>query len=229
MVHSAQDEMDTTVLHSTRLCVRIFDPRFVYTTTNLVFYTDTSCLSEYSSLSLSRVRSYHKSLTVFIVYFSVCIAVTRCKHLLHSTHTMADLYQLSCDQDDLPAVPINHPPGAPGDDVRDSHEDMLLPPPRVNVTDAAADHLERPAPPRSASLPASPRLQESLDNIGCTWLAGDPQGVVAAAAAAALRRGGHSLRRPHIGRAPSAPARPRRSSPPRGCLCFDCRGSALLL
>ena len=137
-----------------------------------------------------------------------------------------DPYQLNCDQEDLPAVLVDRSPGAPGVAAHDSHDDPQLTPPRV---ECAADHLERPAPPRSASLPASPRLQESLDNIGCTWLAGDPQGVVAAAAAAALRRGGHSLRRPHIGRAPSAPARPRRSSPPRGCLCYDCRGSALLL
>ena len=142
---------------------------------------------------------------------------------------MADPFQLPCDQEDLPTVLVDRSPGAPGDDGHDSHQDVQLPPPRADRATNTADHLERPASPRAASVPASPRLQESLDNVGCTWLAGDPQGVVAAAAAAALRRGGHSLRRPHIGRAPSAPARPRRSSPPRGCLCFDCRGSALLL
>jgi len=179
------------------------------------------------------------------------------------------------------------------------------------VLNVAANHLERPAPPCSASLPAfvhrrERRLQETMDNIGLlhalprlqeaqlpidlwtamvalvppgeeesflfrylfisrlpsrlrifalglvnhsnwlmaevsdylwrTWLAGDPQGVpyfrprVAAVAAAAPRRGGRSLRRPHIGRAPSAPAQPRgHSSPPRGCLCYDCRGSSLRL
>ncbi len=81
---------------------------------------------------------------------------------------MADPYQLSMDQDDLPAVLIDRSPGAPGDDVRDT----LLPPPRVA---AAADHNERPALPRP-ELPAfgrpvpsnrrERRLQETLDNIG---------------------------------------------------------------
>ena len=87
---------------------------------------------------------------------------------------MADPFQLSCDQDDLPDVPIDRSPGAPGDDVRasDSREDALLPPPpRV---ESVANHLERPAPPRP-ELPAlvrpvpsrrqERRLQETLDNI----------------------------------------------------------------
>jgi len=225
---------------------------------------------------------------------------------------MADPYQLSCDQDDLPAVLIDRSPGAPGDDVRGCREDVLPLPPRVNVTDAAANHHERPVSPRP-ELPAflrpvpsrrARRLQETLDNIGLlhalprlqnaqlpldlctamvalvppgeeesflfrylflsrlpsrlrsfglglvnhsnwlmaevcdylwrTWLAGDPQGVpyfrprVAAAASAAPRRGGRSRRsRPHIGRAPSASPPQDCSSPPRGCLCFDCRVSTL--
>ena len=167
---------------------------------------------------------------------------------------MADPYQLTCNQDDLPAVLIDLSPGAPGEDVHDSRDDVLLPPPRV---ECAANHLERPAPPRSASLPATVptrrerRLQETLDNVGLlyalprlqqalwrTWLAGDPQGVpyfrpriaAVAATAPAPRRGGRSLRRPRIGRAPSAPARPRdHSSPPRGCLCYNCRGTSPLL
>ena len=92
---------------------------------------------------------------------------------------MADPYQLTCNQDDLPAVLIDLPPGAPGD----CHGDVLLPPPCV---ECAANHLELPAPPRSASLPVSVHrrerhLQETMDNIGLllwrTWLAGDPQGV----------------------------------------------------
>jgi len=228
---------------------------------------------------------------------------------------MADPYQLSFDQEDLPSVPIDRSPGAPGDDGNvnaDSQEDVIRPPPPCEVV--AANHHERPAPPRpelSALVRPVPsrrqerRLQETLDNIGLlhalprlqnaqlpidlwtamvtlvppgeeesflfrylfisrlpsrlrsfalglvnhpnwlmaevsdylwrTWLAGDPQGVpyfrprVAAAAAAAPRRGGRSRRsRPHIGRAPCAPAPPRgHSSPPRGCLCFHCRGSTL--
>ncbi len=222
---------------------------------------------------------------------------------------MADPYQLSCDQEDLPAVLVDHSPGAPGVDGHDSRQDVQLSPPRVDRATASADHLERPATPRSASLPAivrrrERRLQETMDNIGLlhalprlqeaqlpihlwtamvalvppgeeesflfrylfisrlpsrlrifalglvnhsnwlmaevtdylwrTWLAGDPQGVpyfrprVAAAAAAAPRRGGRSRRsRPHIGRAPSASPPQDCSSPPRGCLCFDCRVSTL--
>ena len=61
---------------------------------------------------------------------------------------MADPYQLSYDQEDLPSVPIDRSPGAPGDDehVADSQEDAIHPPPPRE--DAAAKHLERPAPPR---------------------------------------------------------------------------------
>jgi len=219
---------------------------------------------------------------------------------------MADPYQLSLDQDDLPAVLIVRSPGAPGDDLPDTS----LPPPRVAA--ASADHNERPARPRP-ELPAAVdrpvptnrrerRLQETLDNIGLlhalprlqnaqlpidlwtamvalvppgeeesflfrylflsrlpsrlrsfglglvnhsnwlmaevcdylwrTWLAGDPQGVpyfrprVAAAGTAAPRRGGRSRRsRPHVGRAPSHSPPQDCSSPPRSCLCFDCRVS----
>jgi len=53
---------------------------------------------------------------------------------------MADPYQLSMDQDDLPAVLIDRSPGAPGDDVPDT----LLPPPRVA---AAAPHPGGAIPP----------------------------------------------------------------------------------
>ena len=44
---------------------------------------------------------------------------------------MADPFQLSYDQEDLPDVPIDRSPGAPGDDGRaaDSQEDAPLPPP----------------------------------------------------------------------------------------------------
>jgi len=148
---------------------------------------------------------------------------------------MVDLYQLTCNQDDLPAVLIDLPPGAPGD----CHDDVLLPPPCV---ECAASHLELSAPPCSASLPATVptrrerRLQETLDNIWRTRLAGDPQEVsylrprvaAVAATAPAARRGDHSLRRPR-GYTPSAPARPHPSNPPRGCLCVNYRGSSLLL
>jgi len=224
---------------------------------------------------------------------------------------MADPFQLSCSQEDLPTVLVDRSPGAPGDDGHDDLQELQLTPPRAARATSPANHHERPASPRAASVPAfvrrrERRLQETLENIGLlhtlprlqegqlpadlwtsmvalvppgeeesflfrylfltklpsrlrsfarglvnhsnwlmaevtdylwrSWLSGDPQGVpylhprVAAVGPAAPRRGGRSLRRPHIGRAPSASAGPRdHSSPPRGCLCYDCRGTSLLL
>ena len=80
---------------------------------------------------------------------------------------MADPYQLTCDQEDLPAVLVDRSPGAPGDDAHDSHDDPQLPPPRVEC----AANRQRPASPRSTSVPATVhrrerRLQETLENIG---------------------------------------------------------------
>jgi len=77
-------------------------------------------------------------------------------------------------------------------------------------------------------------LAEVCDYLWRTWLAGDPPGVPyfrpdppAAARAAAGRRGGRSRRgQPHVGRAPSR-SPPSPSSPPRGCLCIECRAATL--
>ena len=88
---------------------------------------------------------------------------------------MADPYQLSCSQEDLPSVPIVRSPGAPGDDgnadAADSQEDAIQPPPpRIDV---AANRHERLAPPPELPALVRPvpsrrqerRLQETLDNI----------------------------------------------------------------
>jgi len=79
-----------------------------------------------------------------------------------------DPYQLTCDQEDLPAVLVDRSPGAPGDVAHDSHDDPQLSPPRVECANA---NRQRPASPPSDSVPASVsrrerRLQETLENIG---------------------------------------------------------------
>jgi len=65
---------------------------------------------------------------------------------------MADPYQLSLDQDDLPAVLIVRSPRAPGVDLPDT----TLPPPRVA---AAAPHPGGAVPPHPCgAVTAAPHL-----------------------------------------------------------------------